>query len=91
MKQTTKKTRHGVHDETLVGFSGYITPELKAIAQVAANEKHTTMMDLVRDGIIYHATQLGIVKNGKVTQKYAPIIAAYVDIYNARKTMKKGE
>lgn len=94
MKTKPNKSRHGVHDETLVGFSGYITPELKAIAQVAANEKHTTMMDLVRDGIMYHATQLGIVRNGKVTDKYAPVVAAYVDVYNARKAnarKQKGE
>jgi len=86
----TKTTKHGVHDEKLVGFSGYITPELKAIAQVTANERHTTMMDLVREGIIYHARNLGIVEaDGRVSKKYKPIISAYIDVYNTRKATRK--
>lgn len=88
---TTKaKNRHGVHHEDLVGFSGYITPQLKAIAQVTANERNTNMMDLVRDGIINQAFASGVVdKNGRPTAKYAPVVSAYVDIYITRKQNRK--
>lgn len=92
MKNTnTKKkdTRHGQHEESLVGLSGYVTPKLKAIAQVTANQLKTTMMDLIRDGIIYHATKVGVVKNGMVTPRFASTVNAYVDVYNTRKAQNK--
>lgn len=91
-KTTTKKNRHGVHHEDLVGFSGYITPELKAIAQVTANERNTTMMDLVRDGIINQAFSSGVVdSNGKPTTKYADVVKAYVDVYTTRKANRNNK
>ena len=83
----TAKNRH---DEDLVGFSGYITPELKAIAQVTANELRTTMMDLVRSGIQSEATRAGVMRDGKVTEQYQPIVAAYADVYRTRKQTRKG-
>ena len=86
------KSRHGQHDEDLVGFSGYITPMLKAIAQVTANERKTTMMDLVRDGIINQAFASGVVdKDGKPTAKFAPVVSAYVDVYITRKQNRNGK
>jgi len=87
-----KKSRHGQHHEDLVGFSGYITPELKAIAQVSANELQKTMMDLFRDGINKAAQQVGILRaDGTVTEKYRPVVDAYVDAYQTRKQLKKKE
>ena len=86
---TKKKNRHGQHHEDLVGFSGYITPELKALAQVTANELNTTMMDLVRDGIQNEAARAGIVSNGVVLPKYRPIIEAYADAYRTKKKLNK--
>ncbi|MBP3405199.1 MAG: hypothetical protein J6N18_03795 [Kiritimatiellae bacterium] len=83
------KTRHGQHHEDLVGFCGYITPELKALAQVTANELDTTMMDLVRNGIQAEAIRAGIVVDGKIAQKYRPIIAAYADAYRTKKKLNK--
>lgn len=84
-----KRNRHGQHDEGLVGFSGYITPELKAIAQVTANELKTTMMDLVRDGIRNEATRAGVMLNGQVAPKYKPLVDAYVDVYTLNKKLRK--
>lgn len=84
-------SRHGKHREDLVQIAGYVTPELKAIAQVTANELHTNMMDLIRDGITTQATRAGVMRNGEVVAKYKPIIAAYVDIFNARKAANKKE
>ena len=83
------KTRHGQHHEDLVGFSGYITPDLKALAQVTANELDTTMMDLFRNGIQAEAIRAGIVVDGKIAQKYRPIIAAYADAYRTKKKLNK--
>lgn len=93
MKNDKRKSggnRHGKHHEDLVQIAGYITPELKAIAQVTANELKTNMMDLIRDGIMSEATRAGVAKNGEVVAKYKPIVAAYVDIYRAKKIIKKG-
>lgn len=88
----TKKSRHGQHHEDLVGFSGYITPELKAIAQVTANELEITMMDLFRDGINKAARQVGILQaDGKVSEKFRPIVDAYVDAYQTRKRLNRKE
>lgn len=87
----TKKSRHGQHHEDLVGFSGYITPELKALAQVTANELHTTMMELVRNGIQSEAVRAGIIVDGKVSIKYKPIIEAYADAYRTKKQLNKRE
>ena len=84
-----KRNRHGQHHEDLVGFSGYITPELKAIAQVTANELEITMMSLFRNSIINEATRMGIVKNGQVVDKYKSTINAYVELYRAKKILKK--
>ena len=88
-----KKNRHGQHHEDLVGFSGYITPELKALAQVTANELKTTMMDLVRNGIQNEATRAGIMLNGSITPKYRAVVAAYADAYRTKKKLQaqKGE
>ena len=86
------KSRHGQHHEDLVGFSGYITPELKAIAQVTANELEMTMMDLFRDGINKAARQVGILQaDGNVSEKYRPVVDAYVDAYKTRKQLNKKE
>ena len=85
MTTTRKDNRHGKHREELVQIAGYVTPELKALAQVTANELHTNMMDLIRDGIATQATRAGIMRNGEVVEKYKPIIAAYVDVFRARK------
>ena len=87
-----KKNRHGQHHEDLVGFSGYITPELKALAQVTANELKTTMMDLVRNGIQNEAMRAGVVRNGEIVPKYQAVVAAYADAYRAKKKLNnKGE
>ena len=86
---TTRATRHGKHHEDLVQIAGYITPELKAIAQVAANELKTNMMDLIRNGIISEATRAGVTKKGEVVKKYKPIVATYVDVYRSKKLSKK--
>lgn len=86
-----KKNRHGQHHEDLVGFSGYITPELKALAQVTANELKTTMMDLVRNGIQVEAVRAGVVVDGQIAPKYRPIIEAYVDTYKMKKMLSRKE
>lgn len=86
---TKKKNRHGQHHEDLVGFSGYITPELKALAQVTANELKTTMMDLVRNGIQNEAIRAGVITNGEVDSRYRPIVAAYADAYRTKKKLNK--
>lgn len=85
----TKKSRHGQHHEDLVGFSGYITPELKALAQVTANELNTTMMELVRNGIQNEAVRAGIIVNGTIDLKYKPIIDAYADAYRTKKQLNR--
>lgn len=88
----TKKSRHGQHHEDLVGFSGYITPELKAIAQVAANELEETMMDLFRDGVNNEARRAGILQaDGTVAEKYRPIVEAYADAYRTKKRLNRKE
>ena len=88
-KDSTKKTRHGKHREELVGFAGYISPELKAIAQVTANELKVTMMDLVRDGFIYNATRAGVMENGEVVAKYKDVVDTYVELYKMAKRARK--
>lgn len=89
MKKTD--SRHGQHREDLVQIAGYVTPQLKAIAQVTANELNTNMMELMRNGIIQEATRAGVMRNGIITNKYKPIIAAYVDVYNERKALNRKE
>lgn len=84
-----KKNRHGQHHEDLVGFSGYITPELKALAQVTANELNTTMMDLIRNGITNEAIRAGVIVDGKVDTRYEPIISAYADAYRTKKKLNR--
>ena len=69
-----KENRHGKHHEDLVQIAGYITPELKALAQVTANELRTNMMDII---------------NGAIKPKYKPIIDAYADAYRAKKETRK--
>ena len=77
--------RHGKHHDDLVPFGGYITPELKAIAQVTANELKTNMMDLIRNGIAAEATRAGVMSNGIIKPEYKPIVDAYVDVYRSNK------
>ena len=92
--KTKEESRHGKHRDDLVGFAGYITPELKAVAQIAANELETTMMDLVRDGFAYFATKAGVIKNGEVKPEYKDAVAELVRIYNQAKQSRnaaKGE
>ena len=84
-----KENRHGKHHEDLVQISGYITPELKALAQVTANELKTNMMDLIRNGIIAEATRAGVMRNGAIKPEYQPIIDAYADAYRAKKETRK--
>lgn len=84
-----QSSRHGKHHEDLVQIAGYVTPELKALAQVAANELKTNMMDLIRNGITAEATRAGIMLNGEIVEKYKPIIAAYADVYRTRKAQKQ--
>lgn len=86
-----KKTRHGQHHEDLVGFSGYITPELKALAQVTANELETTMMDLVRNGIYAEAVRARVIVDGQIDPRYKPIIDAYADAYRTKKKLNRKE
>jgi hypothetical protein len=88
---TERKNRHGQHHEDLVGFSGYITPELKALAQVTANELKTNMMDLVRNGILNEALRAGVMCDGEVAPKYRAVVAAYADAYRAKKKLNKGK
>lgn len=84
------KTKHGQHDESLVGFSTYITPELKAIVQVTANEANTDMVEIQRRGFIEQAIRLGVVDaQGRVTQKYRAAVDAYVDVYLTKKANRK--
>lgn len=84
-----KESRHGKHHEDLVQIAGYITPELKALAQVTANELRTNMMDLIRNGIIAEATRAGVMSNGAIKPEYKPIINAYADAYRAKKETRK--
>ncbi len=84
-----KESRHGKHHEDLVQIAGYITPELKALAQVTANELRTNMMDLIRNGILAEATRAGVMINGEIKPEYKPIIDAYADAYRAKKETRK--
>lgn len=89
MDKVKKKNRHGVHADDLVQLAGYVTPELKALAQVTANELHTNVMELIRDGIAAKASDAGVMVNGQIVDKYKPIIAAYADAYRTRKAIRK--
>lgn len=88
--ETTKgKNRHGVHDDDLVGFNVHITPELKALAQVTANESKTTMAEVMRRGFEDEAVRAGVMKNGEVLPKYKPIIKMYAEAYRLRNKENK--
>ena len=87
--EKTTGNRHGKHDDDLVSFGGFVTPELKALARVAADELGMTMMDMIRDGVYSSATRVGVIKNGEIVEAYKPIVKAYAAAFRAKKEQKR--
>lgn len=83
--KTKLDSRHGVHRAELVQMTLFVTPRIRAIAQVTANELRTTFKELAIDGIMTNATKAGVVANGRVTDKYKPIVDAYIDVIETKK------
>lgn len=69
------KSRQGRHPDHYVMFGGMVPPKKKAIAMVTAavvaGDGKLTVLDLMWNGIVNIAKQVGVLdSNGNVTDKY---------------------
>lgn len=85
----TKESRHGKHHPDKVQFGGMVSPEFKAIAQLTANKRPCSLMDLMQEGVYNLATRAGIMKDGKVAPEYKEAVDAMADIIRTSLARKR--
>lgn len=80
-----KKNMHGKHGEDLLQFGAMVTPEFKAISQIAADLCGATLVDLITDGVKRIAEAKGVIDaDGKVTPQYAPSVRLLANAYRQK-------
>lgn len=85
----TRQTRHGQHHPDKVQFGGMVTPEFKAVAQLTASMLQCTLMELMQKGVDNLATGAGILRDGKVTDKYKDAVSALAEIIRSELAKKR--
>ena len=63
-------SRQGKHKDDKTLFGAYVTPEIKALAEMTSDKLGITFTDIIINGLYAEATRAGIMKNGEITAQY---------------------
>lgn len=80
-----RKSKHGVHDEGLVSFSGRVTPELMALVKVTCLQRGCNGMELLRMGVNTEATRAGILVNGEIAEEFKAAYELQLEIIKSKR------
>lgn len=74
------KTRQGRHKKGKTFLGAYVDPEIKVLAAMTSDATGLTITDIILNGLYHEATAAGIMRNGKVCDKFKDAYDANVEI-----------
>lgn len=80
--------RQGKHKEGKVSVGLYVDEDFRALLAFVVDQSGETATDIIMAGVRAKATELGIMKNGKVLNKYLPAIQLIKETYATKRNAK---
>jgi hypothetical protein len=88
-RRGTLGAKHGGHDPDRVLLGGLVKPETKALVVITSEAYKMDSISVMMRGVENLATAKGILKDGRITAKYADEIKALASVIRAEKAKKQ--
>lgn len=78
-------SRQGKHREGKVSVGIYVEEDFRALIALVVDQSGETATDILMEGVRNKATELGILKDGKIVPRYLPAIEIIKLAYASKK------
>ncbi len=85
------ETRQGKHREGKSSIGLYVDADFRALLALLVDQTGDTATDIIMDGVRARATALGIMRDGQIVAKYAPVIEIIKEAFEAKRNTRKGK